>query len=279
MWNAAEQALYWTDIPKRRIWRYDWTVQETQLVWQGEQQVGGFAFAESGDMILCTDAGVYRLAHRSIAESGRAPALLHDIRMTDDERFNDITTDPAGRIFAGTFTERREHGILYRLEKDADPVPVLRDIGTSNGMTFSLDLAHFYHTDSHVKTITRYDYDTGTGNISNPRPFYHGTPENGSPDGLTIDTDGFFWVACYRGGKVLRLNQAGQILDQLLIPAANVSSVMFGGPDLNQLFITTARQENGDEKHASGATDEDQGGRVFRASLGAQGRPEWLTAL
>lgn len=270
VWNDTEQALYWTDIPAQRLWRYDPANRETTLEWEGGLTIGGFAFTETGAIVMCTHDGVFKLTR----PAGNLERLL-DIPMAPDERFNDITTDPRGRIFAGTLTERRVEGLLYRLERGKDPTVVLRDIRTSNGMTFSLDLRYFYHTDSRVRTITRYEYDLASGDIQNPCVVYRGKKDDGSPDGITMDTEGFIWVACYRGGKIIRIDEKGRTVRELPIPAAQPSSVMFGGESLNELFITSASQ--GAVDHAQGLDDRGRylGGAVFRVQPGVMGRKEW----
>jgi sugar lactone lactonase YvrE len=201
--------------------------------------------------------------------------LLFGIPLAEDERFNDITTDPRGRIFAGTLTERRVEGLLYRLERGKEPEVVLRDIRTSNGMTFSLDLKHFYHTDSRVRTITRYDYDLASGEIENPCVVYQGREEDGSPDGMTMDADGFLWVACYRAGKILRIDEKGEIVQTLPVPAAQPSSVVFGGDSLDELFITSASEGATDQARGLDKGGHYLGGTVFRVRPGVTGRREW----
>jgi D-xylonolactonase len=275
IWNDAEKALYWTDILERRIWRYDPGSGEIRIEWQGDAMVGGFAFTGNNDMVLCTEKGIYRLARQSDASAGSSLRLLYGIPMAADERFNDITTDPRGRIFAGTLTARREQGILYRLEKDRFAEVVLSDIGTSNGMTFSLDLKYFYHTDSHVRTITRYDYDLDTGDIANPCAIYKAAEANGVPDGITMDAEGHIWIACWRGRKVIRIDSAGQIVSELPIPAVQISSVAFGGDDMNELYVTTACEGGADLARGLDESGRYLGGEVFCAHLDAVGRKEW----
>ena len=180
VWNDTDKALYWTDILEKRIWKYCPPSGAVQIEWEGDLMVGGFAFTKTNDLVMCTHEGVYRLS-RPDGDGPSQPELLFDIPMANDERFNDITTDPRGRIFAGTLTKRRAGGTLYRLQNGEAPTPVLKDIGASNGMTFSPDLRYFYHTDSEARTITRYDYDPETGDIEGPCVVYQGLPANGFP--------------------------------------------------------------------------------------------------
>jgi len=274
IWNDQERALYWTDILGKRIWRYHPQTEAIDPAWQGDLTVGGFAFTPAQDMVLCTDRGAYYLARQGGAHE-QEPSLLYDIDLAPQTRFNDITTDPEGRIFAGTLTPQRKNGILYRLEQGKDPVVVLEDIGTSNGMTFSLDLRSFYHTDSHVRTITRYDYDRASGQIENPRIIYQGGEENGKPDGITLDSEGFIWVACWRGSQIIRIDEQGEIVQTIPIPAIQVSSLMFGGDKLDELFVTTACEGGADLERGLDASGQYLGGEVFRLKPGVTGRKEW----
>lgn len=271
IWNDEQKSLFWTDILEKRLWRYSVSDGTVQKVWEGDLMVGGFAFTVGGEVILCTDKGVYRLPSFS-----SQPKRLFDIAMADDERFNDITVDPRGRIFAGTLTSRRDGGTLYRLEKHESPKPVLRDVGVSNGMTFSLDLRYFYHADSEAGTITRYDYDVRTGDIESPHVIYRTRPGNGVPDGITLDMTGHLWVACWGGGKIIRIDDDGRIVGEVPVPAVQPSSVMFGGDEMTELFITSACEGGVDLKRGLDGQGRYLGGEVFHVHVDVAGRKEWL---
>jgi len=274
IWNDKEKTLYWTDILEKRIWKYQPQTGVVDLAWQGDLMVGGFAFTPARDMVLCTDRGVYHLSRQAAPDEADLK-LLYDIDLAPDVRFNDITTDPEGRIFAGTLTPQRENGILYRLEQGKDPVKVLQDVGTSNGMTFSLDLRFFYHTDSHVRTITRYDYERASGHIENPQIIYRGREEDGKPDGITLDSEGFIWVACWRGSQIIRIDEQGEIVKTIPIPAIQVSSLVFGGDSMDELFVTSACEGGVDLERGLDKMGHYLGGDVFHLNPGVTGRHEW----
>ena len=275
IWNAGEKALYWTDILEQRIWKYDPHSRAIEVEWEGNVMVGGFAFTKGNDIVLCTQKGVYLWPRHRGEQKDQDPRLLFDISMAEGERFNDITTDPRGRMFAGTLIKGRKEGTLYRLERGKSPVVVLEEIGTSNGMIFSLDLKHFYHTDSRARTITRYDYDIETGDIEKPGIIYSSLEQNGVPDGITMDSQGYIWVACWRGGKVLRIDVRGKIVRELPAPAIQTSSVVFGGEQMNELYITTACEGGADLARGLDKMGRYLGGEVFHVCLDIVGRQEW----
>lgn len=270
LWHAGEQTLYWTDINGRGLWRHIPGRGRTERVWQGGMKVGGFAFRRGGGFVLCTDKGIYT-ANAELSEWSK----LHDIAMSEDERFNDITTDPQGRLFAGTMKRTLEGGTLYRIERGRVPAAVLQGIGISNGMTFSLDERTFFHTDSRTRRITVYDYDAASGNISGGRLFYQGAEEDGSPDGITMDREGCIWAACWGGSQVIRLDGNGKIVRRVAIPAKQPSSVMFGGNALEQMYVTSAHEGSADPAHGMDGEGNFLGGHIYLFPAGTTGRPEW----
>lgn len=273
VWNVQRQKLYWTDIYNRRIWEYDPAEGTSRVFREVGLQVGGFAFTRKGAVILCSDKGVYL----SDGEGSENAELLFDFQFAENEMFNDITVDPMGRIFAGTIARPdMTGGTLYRLEKGKSPIPVLRDLHCSNGMTFSPDEKYFFHTDSTFQTIKRYEYDRATGDIANPSVFFKGEPEMGSPDGMTMDSEGCVWSAFWGDSRIRRLDPDGSIIDEIEVPAKQPSSVMFGGSDLKELYITTACE--GADDLVSGCSSDGAflGGPVYRYIPGVAGRPEWL---
>lgn len=274
LWNAGEQALYWTDILNGELWRYDDKSGESTLFWKGGLQIGGFAFSRNGDLILCSDKGVFRL--QSSGNTEREPKLLYEAPFGRGERFNDVTTDPRGRILAGTKRDDLKNGKLFLFERGKQPEILLEGIGISNGMTFSLDHRYFYHTDSLECTINRYDYDINTGRIKNPIVFYRGSPNEGYPDGITLDADGFMWVAFWGASCIRRISFNGQIVNELEVQAIQPSSLMFGGKNLDKLFVTTACEGGKDLKTGLDENGNFLGGLVFYTQLSVKGRTEWL---
>lgn len=270
VWNEVQQRLYWSDVVQGKIFCFDPATKEYQLFWQGEQKVGGFAFTKKHDMVMCSDKGVHILK-----KDTNQLELLFEIPFDSNERFNDVTTDPAGRMFAGSLKTNYREGKLYRLEKNKAPVVVVSGIECSNGMAFSMDTKRFYHTDSMKHEITVYDYDMITGNIANPRLFHHFEESEGLPDGMTIDIDDNIWAAFWGGSCIRRINKHGTIEETIPVPALQPSSVMFGGSGLNELYITSACEDGADLEHGLDARGNFLGGYLYRYSTTTRGRAEF----
>jgi D-xylonolactonase len=279
LWHAGQQRLYWTDIYGRRIWVYDPATAQSRVFWQGDLQVGGFAFRRDGALVLCTDRGVFRLEVGREGVPQASPRLLQRLPLAREEMCNDITTDPEGRVYAGTLDRCASTGCLYRLERGKEPVRLLEGIGCSNGMTFSLDLRFLFHTDSLVRRITRYEYDRRTGDIGSPQVFFQGSSPDGLPDGITLDLEDHLWVAFWGAFAVRRLDPAGRVVEEFVFPARQVSSVMFGGPTLEDLYVTSAAENAADLSTGRGADGAFLGGPVYRIRPGVRGRPEWPAEL
>jgi D-xylono/L-arabinono-1,4-lactonase len=275
LWNPRRQRLFWTDIFGRRIWVHNPRGGANRVFWQGELQVGGFAFTRDDALVLCTDRGVFRLGVDPSGEPMGEPELLFPVPFTPNEMFNDITTDPAGRLFAGTLDRTQPTGTLYRFERGKPPVAVLRDLACSNGMTFSLDERSFFHTDTGKNRITRYAYDRGTGEISSPVIHYQGKDGEGLPDGITMDREGCIWAAFWGASAVRRLDPKGKPIREVRIPARQASSVMFGGPALEELYVTSAAQGAADLATGLDRDGVFLGGPLYSFTPGVAGRPEW----
>lgn len=245
LWNAAEGRLYFTDIENCCLWLCDPVSGDTEKFYQGEKKISGFAFGRSGDLILCAENCVLKLY-----DDGRTETLFV-MGFPEGERFNDITTDPVGRIYAGTMN----YG-LFLFEKGKGPQNLLKKANCSNGMTFSLDEKIFYHTATKDFLINSYDYDRASGAVSGCSEFLNSGATEEWPDGLTIDNDGCLWSAFWSGG-VKRISPAGKVIEEFDVPAEHPTSVVFGGENMDELFITTAA------------------GKIFRMKTAYRGRGEW----
>ena len=259
LWNADDGSLCWTDITGGTVHRYHLATGKHDIVYRGEP-VGGFTFQDSGDLLL------FRVNDFSLLRSDGLVEVLREFNDDGAVRFNDVIADPEGRVFAGTVGRTDTSGGLYRVDCDGTVALLFHGTGVSNGMGFSPDLRTFYWTCSTRRCIFAFDYDRATGELSGERLFYQATDDEGIPDGMTVDLDGNIWSARWDGFAVVQHAPDGRVLAKFPFPVAKVSSLCFGGPALDEFFVTTAGGVPG-----SDTAD----GSVYRWRAGAGGKPEF----
>jgi sugar lactone lactonase YvrE len=235
-WDAAEDALYWTDIPAHRIHRL--AADGTHTAWDTGQPVGVIVPRAGGGMALAAKDGFWALD----PAGGQLALLTHVEPDVPGNRMNDGACDRAGRFFAGTMAEDESPGAgtLYRLDPDHQVTAVLRGVSISNGIGWSLDESRMYYVDSLTPSVDVFDYDAASGAIGNRRVFAAAGGGGVVPDGLAVDADGCVWVALWGGAAIVRYGPDGRLRQTLEVPAANVTCCAFGGTDLSTLYITTA---------------------------------------
>ncbi len=228
LWRASESCLYFCDIEKRRLWRFQPLKGTGEIFYHSSRRIGGFSFAPSGSFIVFEENTVIKLY-----KDGRTETIFL-MDFPEGERFNDAAAGPCGRVYAGTMKEG-----LFLFEKGKTPEKIEGDVNCSNGMGFSPEGSKFYHTVTKKNEINIYDYDSITGKISNKRNFVNFRSNNEWPDGLTVDGEGCLWSAFWTGG-VKRISPGGEVIAEITVPASNPTSVAFGGDNMNELFISTA---------------------------------------
>lgn len=266
LWHPDEQRLYWVDIERGRMFRYDPATGAHEPVYQGDP-VGGATLQEDGTLVLFKARGAV-----AIWRDGQLTTVLDEIAGERDGRFNDVIADPAGRVFCGTMPIEQRPGRLYRLDPRRDLNVALPEVGQPNGMGFTPDRTRLYHTDTKQRRIFVSHYDQRSGTLSNQQVFVEIAPELGVPDGMTVDAEGFVWSANWGGGCLLRFAPDGSEVARIAFPASNVSSVTFGGQDYSDMYVTTA---GGDDKAANGPG----AGALFRLRLGVRGLPEFRSRI
>lgn len=259
LWNVSEQALYWTDIEGAALYRYFPSTQRYERFFAGEV-VGGFTFQDDNSILLFETNRIAQLF-----PDGRRVILRENID-ADMRRFNDVMADPEGRVFAGTNGTTRDNGGLYRADPDGAITRLFQGTGCSNGMAFSPDLKHLYWTCTTTRSIFRFSYQRATGELSEQTLFYSAPEAEGAPDGMTIDTEGNLWTCRWGGSAVLKLSSSGELLDRVVLPVEAVTSAVFGGRDLSELYVTTARGREAADSHA---------GSIYRITGVGRGLPEF----
>jgi D-xylonolactonase len=264
LWHEREQRIYWCDIPRGRLFRYEPKSGQHEMCFEGDP-VGGFTVQHDGALLLFMARGAVREWR-----NGTLTTLMDEIPEERGTRFNDVIADPAGRVFGGTMGTPQRKGKQYRLDTDGSLHVVIDEVGTPNGMGFTRDRKQMYFTDTRDHTIYKFDYDEHTGAISNRRVFVETEPGQGGPDGMTVDADGFIWSARWDGSCLVRYDPDGKEERRIAFPAKKVSSVAFGGADYTDMYVTTA---GGHIKE----TDGQGAGALYRLNLGIQGLPEFLS--
>ena len=267
LWHPTEKRLYWTDIPTGRLFCYDPVTAETEEIYSGDL-VGGFTFQADGGLLLFMERG-------KIAKwkDGELETIIEEIPAERESRFNDVIADPQGRVFCGTMPSTTDLGRLYRLDPDRSLHPLLDGINISNGLGFTPDQKNLYYTESLARKIYKFDYDADSGEISNQRIWKEIPPNEGVPDGLTVDAEGIVWSARWEGSAVYKYAPTGENVQKIEIPAQKVTSVTFGCENLNNLYVTTALDGGTKETEGEGA------GALFCIPNVGQGLPEYFSRI
>jgi sugar lactone lactonase YvrE len=266
-WDARKGVLYWVDIPKGQIHIYD-AVQDIDRLISVHGYVSSVVPRANDDDVIATfQHGFYKLNTRTADFS-----LISEVEQNlPSNRFNDGKCDTHGRLWAGTMDmkEKEATGALYRLE-GSRVEKMLPNVIISNGIGWSPDDTTMYYIDTPTRMVSAFDYDIDGGSIGRRRTAFDFSSQEGVPDGLAVDEEGMIWVAHWGGSKVSRWNpRTGEAVDQVLIPAPNVSSCCFGGTHLDELYVTTAR-EGLDPALLSRYPSS---GGLFRARPGVRGLP------
>jgi sugar lactone lactonase YvrE len=265
LWDHRRQRLLFVDIMRGHVHDFDPVSGRDRIV-EFPWPVGALALCEDGDWLLAA-AGGFQKANPSDGTTTLVAPVEAD---KPGNRMNDGYVDARGRFWAGTMGMHhvRHAGALYRLDPDATASQVLTGVSTSNGIDWSLDNRIAYYVDTPTGRVDRFDFNVTAGALRNRRPFVEIAAEDGFPDGLVVDAEGFVWVCLWRGGAVRRYAPNGKLDMVIPVPASQTTKCAFGGPKLDELFITTAW---------IGLTDDERkaqplAGALFRCRPGVKGR-------
>jgi sugar lactone lactonase YvrE len=269
VWDADRQLLYWVDIEGYAVHAFDPATGRDQ----------SFALGDSvGTVVPRAKGGVALTLGRAFAtldlETRRLSVLVEpgEEKARRGNRFNDGKCDPRGRFWAGTMavSEATAAGALYRLDPVGSVHRMLEGVSISNGIVWSLDRDLMYYIDTPTREVAVFDYDDPTGAIANRRVAARFPAGHGWPDGMTMDAEGLLWVAEWDGGCVSRWDPAtGKLARRIKIPVSRVTSCAFGGPDLEELYVTTAWSRLDPDRRRA----QPQAGGLFRLRPGVKGVP------
>jgi sugar lactone lactonase YvrE len=267
VWSAAEAAVYWIDVAKPTLHRFD-TRSGVHERWDTGKPVGSFVLRAKGGLLLAYRGGFAFLERAGGTPEWFAPAGL----ALGEDRLNDGKCDRQGRFWVGTMDRNRTQpiGKIYRLDSDLSLHAVGEDIIISNGPSWSPDERTFYFNDSPRRVTYRYDFDARTGVIRNRRPFVSFENMQGRPDGSTIDAEGGLWIAEVHGSRIDRFTPEGKLERWIDVPCERPTSLCFGGPRLETLFITSSTLGLSEETLAK----QPLSGALFAVEPGVRGVPE-----
>jgi sugar lactone lactonase YvrE len=278
IWDAERRRLLWTDIESALVYQL-FPANGEKSVLSRNLSVAGIAPDRSGALVFAGATGLHLWRGpddcRTLAQEFEGETLT----------FNDLVAGPHGRIYAGTVywgaDGMEKPGTLYLFSPTGSVRVVEEGILLANGLGFSPDNRTLYFTDSAARAIYAYDVESASGSLSNRRVFVRVPDEEGIPDGLTVDSEGFVWSAQWYGAQVVRYDPDGRVERRIPMPVTQVSSVGFGGDDLRDLYITTAGESwpsplapNGYDFGSSNI-----GGSLYRVRLDTPGKQEHLADL
>ena len=268
--------LYWTDCVARRFYGYD-PASNSHEILKGGLEINGYRLDRSGGYIITNSTGIW---HWDGADGLTLIASEVDGAKC---QMNDCVSDPAGRLFAGSVfydpTKEYELGKLMRVDRDGKVTIVDEGFHISNGLAFSTDYATLYFADSAGRCIYAYDYDSGTGNLRNRRVLIEVPRDEGLPDGLAVDAEGFLWSAQWYGSCVVRYDPDGKVERRIETAAKQTSSLTFGGDGFTDIFITSAGRSEPMPVMPPGYDPVNGffGGPLYHINVGIAGRPECKT--
>ena len=236
LWNPAQQRLYWVDSGNDQIysWQRD-TCEQSSVA--ASVPIAALALHEDGGLVLAGSQGLFYWRENQ-------PIHSLSIQGKPIMGINDLIVDKQGRLFGGqeAYQENQPYdpGYIYRINTDGTAQIIDEGFHIANGMGFSPDNTTFYVIDSIPRLVYAYDYQAVTGHIANRRTLIRLPKEEGLPDGMTVDREGFLWIARWFGSGLSRFDPDGRLERNVQLPVAQPTSVTFGGPDWNELYVTTA---------------------------------------
>lgn len=273
-WDVEGRRLYWIDAWRTKVHAFDPATRATRQTdftsALAGRPIGSIARHAGGGMIAGIKGGFYRLDLD--AGSASLIAAVESDRPAGN-RLNDGKCDRAGRFWcASANTDHRSAtGALWRLEAGSEPVLMQDGLIVGNGIAWSSDDRSMYLADSFAATVWQYDFDLATGAIANRRPFISTADIEGLVDGATVDSDGCYWAALFRGGAVAQFDPDGKLVRRIGLPVSNPTMCAFGGANLDVLYVTSASRFLDEAQRRA----QPLAGHVFAIDgLGSRGIPE-----
>jgi sugar lactone lactonase YvrE len=238
VWVERDEALWFVDIKKHQVHRYD-PATSKKSSWEAPEQVGFVLPAERGGFVAGLESGLHHFDERT----GVFDLIVKVEPDKPGNRLNDGVVDAQGRLWFGTMDnrEKAKSGAFYCFADGQLKATGLHGIAITNGPAVSPDGRILYFVDTLKGTIEAADI-RDDGSLRERRPFARIDPKDGHPDGPTVDSEGCVWISLYAGWEAWRYSPAGELIDRVRFPVANITKIAFGGEDLRTAYATTARQ-------------------------------------
>ncbi len=246
IWDYDKSVLYWIDIDGEKFWTFD-PLTRKHTEYELGSKVGCLVPETINSVVVALQDGVYR----KYLDSGKLEFISRPASLKSEERFNDGKCDAQGRLWVGTMRLEGKRGDshLYKMDKKGTFSEMINNVSISNGIVWSIDNKKMYYIDTPTRKVMEYSFNLKKGTISDPRVAVQIPEGIGGPDGMTIDNEGMIWVAIWGGSSVCRFDpRTGELLARVKLPVKNVTSCAFGGKNLDILFITTAKGEEGENE-------------------------------
>ncbi|MEM6821962.1 MAG: SMP-30/gluconolactonase/LRE family protein [Verrucomicrobiota bacterium] len=260
--------LYYVDIAGQAVLSFDPNTGE-EKEWSVDQQVGFVVPCKSGKLLCGGGRGFFYLD----TTSGETTDIHNPEPDIETNRINDGKCSPDGRAFGGSISMNKTTGAasLYRLDPDLSCHLAYKGVTNSNGIVWSLDAATCYYIDTPTRLVLAFDYSSETGELTNKREAFSTGAIDASPDGMAIDANGHLWIAFCHGSCVVRFDpDTGEQLQRIEFPCMETTACAFGGPNGNDLYVTTG---------INGSKDEELAGRLFVIrDIGVSGKPAFVFA-
>ena len=267
-WHSKEKILYWLDIEGKLLHRFDPATGIDTAIEIG-RRVGCMVPTKNDSLLLAGEKGIEEF----FPTTGERRFLCDPEQEIPTNRLNDGKCSPEGRFWFGSLSMIKEPNVaaFYVMDHDQKVTKKLDRLTNSNGIGWSPDGKTLYHIDTPTRRVSAFNYDSDVGDIRNRRTVVRlpEDPSVGRPDGMTVDAEGNLWIAHWLGSRISCWTPEGTWVREIKIPAARVTSVTFGGDNLDTLYITTASEGMTSQEHET----QPHAGGLFSCSPGVKGLP------
>ncbi len=266
-WNHKTQELYWVDILEKKLYIYNPSTR-LNTSFEMPSRIGTVVPQTDSTAVVALEDGIYI----QNTKNGSLIRLSNVEANVPENRFNDGKCDPNGNLWVGSMhlAEKEPLAKLYKIAPNGTATAMLDNITISNGIVWTKDAKTMYYIDTPTANIRAFDFDVETSTISNERVAVEVPTALGYPDGMAIDENDNLWVGMWNGNAVVCFDpKSGKMINRIEVPAHNVTSCAFGGPNLDILYVTSATVDMTEEEKAQFPL----AGSVFKVIPGVKGVP------